>query len=71
MDKRVLAFLIITLIAVFLQLVLFVPVYFVWKKDCKEIGKENLASSLGDRFKNWLVLCPIWLVPIIIFLKGE
>lgn len=71
MDKQIFAFLVISLIAVGLQLVLFIPFYFIYIKDCKEIGKEKLAVSLSERFTNWLILCPIWLVPIIIFLKGE
>ena len=42
-----------------------------WRKDCKERGKENLAVSLKERFLHWLILCPIWMLPIIIKLKGE
>lgn len=53
------------LICVALQLVLFVPFYFIWRKDCKEIGKENLAVSLGERFMAWLLFCPIWILPFI------
>lgn len=26
-------------------------VYFSWRKDCKEIGKDRLAVSLGERVK--------------------
>ena len=53
------------LIVIFLQLILFIPFYFLWKKDCRKIGKENLAVSLEERFFVWLCVCPIW---IIIFL---
>jgi hypothetical protein len=53
------------LLVIFLQLILFVPFYFIWKKDCKKLGKSNLAVSLEERFIAWLFLCPIW---IIIFL---
>ena len=53
------------LICIGLQLILFLPFYFVWKKDCKEIGKENLAVSLKDRFLAWIVSFPFWLLPIL------
>jgi hypothetical protein len=45
-----------------LQFILFIPFYLIWRKDCKEIGKENLAVSLEERFFYWLGLCPIWAV---------
>jgi hypothetical protein len=50
------------LICILLQLVLFIPFYLIWKKDCKTIGKENLAVSLQERFLCWLFVCPIWLL---------
>ena len=53
------------LIGIFLQLILFIPFYFIWKKDCKDIGKENLAVSLKERFIAWLVAFPIWLLVFI------
>ena len=51
------------LICVLLQFVLFTPFYLVWGNDCKEIGKENLAVSLAERFVVWILYCPIWLTP--------
>lgn len=53
------------LICIFLQLIIFIPFYFIWKKDCKDIGKENLAVSLGERFIVYLVVCPIWILVFI------
>ena len=50
------------LICIFLQLILFIPFYFIWKKDCKSIGKENLAVSLEERFIAWILVCPIWIL---------
>ena len=50
------------LICLSLQLILFTPFYFIWRKDVKEIGKENLAVSLEERFITWLIICPIWLL---------
>ena len=54
------------LCSVFLQLVFFIPFYLIWRKDCKEIGKENLAVSLKDRFIAWCLWFPFWLFPILI-----
>lgn len=50
------------LIFMALQLILFIPFYFIWKKDCKNIGKENLAVSLEERFIAWMLVCPIWIL---------
>ena len=50
------------LICFLLQFVLFLPLYFVWRNDCKKIGKDNLAVSLQERFIYWLMLCPIWVI---------
>jgi hypothetical protein len=50
------------LICILLQLVLFIPFYLIWRNDCKEIGKENLAVSLTERFMAWIFYCPIWLI---------
>ena len=50
------------LICILLQLVLFIPFYLIWRNDCKEIGKENLAVSLSERFISWILYCPIWLI---------
>lgn len=47
------------------QLIGFIPFYFIWRKDCKEIGKENLAVSLKERFWAWCLSFPFWLFPII------
>ena len=48
-----------------LQIILFIPFFLVWRKDCKEIGKENLAVSLKERFVMWVIFCPIWSVPFL------
>ena len=60
-------FLILESICVILQLVLFLPFYFVWRKDCKKFGKADLAVPLSERFFEWIVFCPIWLIPILTF----
>jgi hypothetical protein len=44
-----------------MQIVIFIPLYLIWRNDCKKIGKDNLAVSLQERFLYWLMLCPIWL----------
>ena len=48
-----------------LQIILFIPFFLVWRKDCKEIGKENLAVSLKERFVTWVIFCPIWAIPFL------
>ena len=53
------------LICLILQFVSFVPLYLIWRKDCKKIGKDNLAVSLQERFLYWLLLCPLWLVGLV------
>ena len=58
-------FAIAELIAIFAQILLFAPFFFVWRKDCKSIGKENLAVPLKTRFIYWCIFCPIWAIPLI------
>ena len=48
-----------------LQIILFIPFFLVWRKDCKEIGKENLTVSLKERFVTWIIFCPIWAIPFL------
>lgn len=36
-----------------------------WRKDCKEIGRENLAVSLGERLRAFF-LC--FVLPVILVL---
>jgi hypothetical protein len=50
------------ILAFSLQLVFFIPFYFIWRNDCKKIGKDNLAVSLPERFLYWVMLCPIWFI---------
>ena len=52
---------------ILLQLILFTPFYLVWRNDCKTIGKDKLAISLGQRFIAWLIFFPVWIIP---FVKG-
>ena len=49
-------------VCILLQLISFLPFYLIWRKDCKELGKDNLAVSLEERFFAWLVFCPIWIL---------
>ena len=37
------------LIVLALNVALYAYVYFSWRKDCKEIGKDHLAVSLRER----------------------
>jgi hypothetical protein len=49
------------IICIILQFMFFIPFYIIWINDCKNIGKDNLAVSLSERFLYWLVFCPIWI----------
>lgn len=63
-------FWILELIYILLQFIGFIPFYLIWRKDCNEIGKKNLAVPLSERVFVWLVFCPIWAIPLIQALKG-
>nr|DAZ28300.1 MAG TPA: hypothetical protein [Caudoviricetes sp.] len=56
-------------VCIALQFVLFIPFFIIWKKDCKKIGKENLAVSLKERFAAWVIYFPMWLLPFLDILK--
>lgn len=56
-------------VCIALQFVLFIPFFIIWKKDCKKIGKENLAVSLKERFAAWVICFPMWLLPFLDILK--
>lgn len=58
--------LIFALCCIAVQLIGFIPFYFKWKKDCKEIWKEMLAVSLQDRFIAWLICFPFWSFPLLV-----
>jgi hypothetical protein len=64
-------FWIVEAVCVALQLLLFIPFYCAWIQDCKNIGKDNLAVPLSERFFAWLIVFPIWLCPIVCVLKGR
>ena len=63
-------FWIFQIICMALQFILFVPFYLVWRKDCKEIGKDNLAVPLKERFCVWFLVFPLWIVPALCLAKG-
>lgn len=52
-------------VAIALQFIFFIPFFLIWKKDCKKIGKENLAVSLEERFMAYFICFPFWIIPII------
>ena len=53
------------LICIVIQLVSFFPFYMIWRKDCQEIGKDDLAVPLSERFFIWVIFFPIWIFPIL------
>ena len=50
------------LIAIILQFGLFTPFFIIWLNDCKTIGKNKLAVSLGKRFFYWCLFFPFWAI---------
>lgn len=56
----------IFLICLIAQSVLFIPFFIEYLKDVKDIGKDNLAAPLSERFISWCLFVPIWLMPIVI-----
>ncbi len=48
------------LLPLLIQIVFFIPFYIIYIKDCKKIGKKNLAVSLTERFFAYLLVFPIW-----------
>lgn len=44
-------FTIIVLATVVLNAIIYACVYCIWRRDCKEIGKDHLAVSLGERIR--------------------
>lgn len=51
------------------QLVSFYPFYRVWKDDRKKYGND-LAVPLGKRFAAWLVMFPVWALPVVEIIRG-
>lgn len=42
---------VLILILLALNMITYALVYFSWRRDCKEIGKDQLAVSLGERIR--------------------
>ena len=59
-------FLIVVVTSILLQIVLFIPFFIIYIKDCKELGKNNLAVSLKERFIAWIICFPFWAIPLLI-----
>lgn len=58
-------FILLSIIAIILQLLGFIPVYLKYRKDCKEIGKDKLSVSLLDRILYYLIVFPFWAMPLL------
>ena len=43
---------VLILILLALNVATYALVYFDWRRDCKEIGKDHLAVSLGERIRS-------------------
>lgn len=62
-------FIVQEMISIVLQFILFIPFYFIYKHDCKTIGKKRLAVGLGERFSSWCIYCPLWSIPILVHIR--
>lgn len=58
-------FFVTEIVAVFAQFLLFTPFFFIWRNDCKSIGKENFAVPIKTRFSYWCIFFPFWAIPLI------
>ena len=63
-------FLIAETICILLQIICFFPFWRIWREDCKERGKENLAVPLSERFMAWVLVFPIWAIPVACLVAG-
>lgn len=59
---------IIAIISFIVQFIMVARVYREWKDDCKTIGKEHLAVSLGARIAALFILFPVYWIGIAILL---
>ena len=55
-----------TAIIFFIQFLVYIPVFMVWKIDTRTAKKEDLAVSLAERTFLCLIMFPVW---VAIFLK--
>jgi hypothetical protein len=49
-HKRMRQFLMFEAVMITLQFLLFLPFYGIYREDCRQIGKKNLAVPLHERF---------------------
>ena len=52
------------------QVISFLPFYFVWKQDVETYGND-LGVPLRKRFVAWLVMFPVWSLPLAVMIGGE
>lgn len=57
MSDKVTIMIIFALVIFIIQLFGYIPVYLIWKRDCKTIGRERLAVPLSDRTMNYILIC--------------
>lgn len=69
MSEQIKVFFILVAVAAAFQHFLFIPFFATWKKDCKKIGKDHLAVSLGERFFTWFICFPLWIFPFVYILS--
>lgn len=52
------------------QVFSFAPFYVAWKQDLEKYGSD-LGVPLWKRFAVWLVICPVWLLPVVTLIGGS
>lgn len=52
-----------------LQVITFLPFYRVWQQDLKQYGND-LGVSLKKRFGVWLIMFPVWSLPMAAMIGG-
>ena len=57
------------LVCVAVQVITFLPFYRVWKQDLKKYGND-LGAPLRKRFCVWVIMFPIWALPISVMIGG-
>lgn len=52
------------------QVITFVPFWITYKQDRKKYGSD-LGVPLKNRFAAWLIMFPIWAIPLAVMLGGS
>ena len=62
--------LIAIMICIFVQVITFLPFYRTWQQDLKQYGND-LGVTLRKRFAAWLLMFPVWALPVSVMIGGN